>query len=348
MRTDEAVGHGALVAGLIASRAPEAELIACPVMDGNGVVEEFLVIRALDRPQLGSCAVLNLSFAAYTEDDQPPPALSTVLGRYQEQDHVVVAAAGNGGGSRVRWPAALPNVIAVGALDSTGTPWRYSDHGPWVDAWAPGVDMISPYKDAGWAEWSGTSAAAAQISGAIAALVDQQGIDPISAATRLMETSRLEALQPQLPGPAGRDEALVVNSQVRVVELMPDGSVVLTVKVVGFGAGRSVEISGYITQNSGAFAAFSDIQTVPVPSDDASFLTVTVPRTELVAGEDVTVVTRVAEVWSTVLRAGVAGPGTTSAWHADLGTAAEIGRGAVRSVSSIPGAVSRPARLRAD
>ena len=69
----------------------EAELIACPVMDGNGVVEEFLVIQALDRPQLGSCAVLNLSFAAYTEDDQPPPALSTVLGRFQEQDRVVTA-----------------------------------------------------------------------------------------------------------------------------------------------------------------------------------------------------------------------------------------------------------------
>jgi subtilisin family serine protease len=194
MRTDEAVGHGTLVAGLIASRAPEAELTACPVMDGNGVVEEFLVIQALDQRQLGSCAVLNLSFAAYTEDDEPPPALSTVLGRYQEQDHVLVAAAGNGGESRASWPAALPNVIAVGALDSTGAPWRYSDHGPWVDVWAPGVGVISTYKDAGWAEWSGTSAAGAQVSGAIAALVEQQGIDPFSAAMRLMETSRLEAL----------------------------------------------------------------------------------------------------------------------------------------------------------
>jgi hypothetical protein len=100
---------------------------------------------------------------------------------------------------------------------------------------------------------------------------------------------------------------------------MPDGSVVLTVKVVGFGAGRSVEISGYITQNSGAFAAFYDIQTVlvPDPTDDASILTVTVPRTELVSGEDVTVVTRVAELWSTVSRARASGPGTRLAWYAD-------------------------------
>ena len=198
MRTDEAVDHGTLIAGVIASHAPQAELIACPVMDGNGVVEEFLVIQALDRPQLGSCAVLNLSFAAYTEDDQPPPALSTVLGRYQGQDHVLVAAAGNGGENRVRWPAALPNVIAVGALDSTGTPWRYSDHGPWVDVWAPGVDVISTDKDGGWAEWSGTSAAAAQVSGAIAAFVEQPGIGSIYAPTRLMEPFGLEDLRRRL------------------------------------------------------------------------------------------------------------------------------------------------------
>jgi hypothetical protein len=48
LRTDEALGHGNLIAGLIASRAPQAELVACPVMDGNGVVEEFLAIQALD------------------------------------------------------------------------------------------------------------------------------------------------------------------------------------------------------------------------------------------------------------------------------------------------------------
>jgi non-heme chloroperoxidase len=198
LRTDEAVGHGVLVAGLIARRAPQARLVVGPVMDGNGVVEEFLVIQALDRPELWACPVLNISFAGYTEDDQPPPALSTVLDQYVKQNGVVVAAAGNGGESRARWPAALPRVVAVGALDASGTRWRHSDHGPWVDVWASGVDVISTYLDAGWAEWSGTSAAAAQVCGAITALIDQ-GVEPGSAARRLVEAGTLVAADRQLP-----------------------------------------------------------------------------------------------------------------------------------------------------
>jgi hypothetical protein len=185
LRTDEAFGHGVLVAGLIASRAPRVGLVVGPVMDGNGVVEEFLVIQALDRPELRACPVVNLSFAGYTQDDQPPPALSLVLDRYGQLGGVVVAAAGNGGADRVRWPAALPGVVAVGALDPGGARWRHSDQGPWVDVWAPGVDVVSTYLDGGWAEWSGTSAAAAQVSGAIAALIDQ-GVEPGSAARRLV------------------------------------------------------------------------------------------------------------------------------------------------------------------
>lgn len=196
-RTDEAFGHGTLVAGLVASRAPRAGLVVGPVMDGNGVVEEFLVIQALDRPELRACPILNISFAGYTEDDRPPPALSTVLDQYLGQNGVVVAAAGNGGKSRARWPAAHPGVVAVGALDASGR-WRYSDHGPWVDVWAPGVNVVSTYLDAGWAEWSGTSAAAAQVSGAIAALIDE-GVEPGSAARRLVQAGIVEAARRRLP-----------------------------------------------------------------------------------------------------------------------------------------------------
>jgi hypothetical protein len=197
-RTDEAVGHGVLVAGLIARRAPQARLVVGPVMDGNGVVEEFLVIQAMDRAELRACPVLNISFAGYTEDDQPPPALSMVLDRYREQHGVVVAAAGNGGNSRVRWPAALHGVVAVGALDASGGRWGFSDHGPWVKVWAPGMNVLSTYLDGGCAEWSGTSAAAAQVSGAITALIGQ-GVEPGSATRQIVEAGMLETADRQLP-----------------------------------------------------------------------------------------------------------------------------------------------------
>jgi hypothetical protein len=180
----DAVGHGDLVSGVILGQAPGARLLIGPVMDPGGMVEEFQVIRALGQEQIDTCGILVLAFAGYTEDDEPPPALSAALSR-TGNERVVVAAAGNGGHSRVRWPAGLPDVVAVGALDSVArTRWPYSDHGSWVDLWAPGVGIVSTYRDRDAAVWSGTSAAAATVGGTLARLVTQ-GETPSSALARL-------------------------------------------------------------------------------------------------------------------------------------------------------------------
>ena len=170
---NEATGHGDLVAGVILREAPESRLVVGPVMNSGGLVEEFLVIRALARPEVQRCQVLTLAFAGYTMDDRPPPALSLSLSKIDDSQ-IVVAASGNGGHSRVRWPAALPSVLSVGALDAAGrTRWPYSDYGPWVDIWAPGVDIVSAYLERSSAVWSGTSASAAIVSGAVARLIGQ-------------------------------------------------------------------------------------------------------------------------------------------------------------------------------
>jgi hypothetical protein len=182
----DAAGHADLVAGVVLAEAPNARVMTAEVMDPGGLVEEFQVIRALDRKELQECRALLLAFAGYTADDLPPPALSKVLGRRQ-QNQVVVAAAGNGGHSRRRWPAALPNVVSVGALDTAArVRWVYSDHGSWVDIWGPGVDIVSTYRDWDSAVWSGTSAAAAIVCGRVATLI-AQGHSPQTAIARLAE-----------------------------------------------------------------------------------------------------------------------------------------------------------------
>jgi hypothetical protein len=105
---------------------------------------------------------------------------------------VLVAAAGNHGvpddlppgmtSSSPFWPAALDGVVAVGADNSTGAA-PFSPDLPWVDLTAPGAGITStflpgdvlvgakdrePFGD-GYAEWNGTSFAAAAVTGAIAA-----------------------------------------------------------------------------------------------------------------------------------------------------------------------------------
>lgn len=92
------------------------------------------------------------------------------------------------------WPAAFDRVIAVGATGDDGALARFTPKAPWVDVVAPGVDVVSTYltgdvfsdhvqtKDGavqvvpkllggfkGFAMWSGTSFAAATVSGQLTA-----------------------------------------------------------------------------------------------------------------------------------------------------------------------------------
>jgi hypothetical protein len=84
------------------------------------------------------------------------------------------------------------HVAAVGALDASGSdPACFSNHGEWVNVWAPGQDQVSVYLpdadttgsqppgtrariDNNWASWGGTSFATARVSAAVAAAMTAQ------------------------------------------------------------------------------------------------------------------------------------------------------------------------------
>jgi subtilisin family serine protease len=74
-----------------------------------------------------------------------------VLALADEMDVVIVAAAGNEGwlvrddNGNVDFPAKNFSVIAVGAVDSTGTVPLWSNKGPQIDLVAPGVDILSTF-----------------------------------------------------------------------------------------------------------------------------------------------------------------------------------------------------------
>jgi subtilisin family serine protease len=58
---------------------------------------------------------------------------------------VIVAGAGNDGTTAPFYPAALDNVVSVGAFDEDGARASFSNYGSWVDISAPGNLIMSTY-----------------------------------------------------------------------------------------------------------------------------------------------------------------------------------------------------------
>ncbi|WP_370948376.1 S8/S53 family peptidase [Amycolatopsis sp. cg5] len=172
-------GHATFVVGKIREHAAGARITVKAGLDGtSGARSLWETARKIASFQHADIKILNLSLGVVTENDVEPVALRRALDRLGD-GVVVVAAAGN---RRLTsnplkiFPAAFDDVIAVGALDAP-----FSMDRPWVDLEAPGivqqgayvvgeVDLLeSPRAEFdGKATWSGTSFAAATVTGALA------------------------------------------------------------------------------------------------------------------------------------------------------------------------------------
>jgi hypothetical protein len=115
------------------------------------------------------------------------------------------------------------------------------------------------------------------------------------------------------------------HSHVSRIHQRNDNTVEVHVQTASFTPGQEVEVSGYLTQGN-TYAAFNDKKHIPLPDSpdpkQPAVLHVQLPAMDLKPDEDVTVVTRVAEVWPTVLQqdseivAEYVGQGLKAAWTA--------------------------------
>lgn len=124
----DVLGHGTGVAAVIAANldgrgvagvAPEADLLAVRVFEPDPsdhtkqTASISNVIDGIVWAVKNGAKVINLSMSI----DKDSPALHAAIRQAFDQGIVVVAAAGNTFGGRVQYPAAYPEVLAVGALD---------------------------------------------------------------------------------------------------------------------------------------------------------------------------------------------------------------------------------------
>ncbi|MFD9571748.1 type VII secretion-associated serine protease mycosin [Streptomyces sp. NPDC059982] len=180
--TNDTVGHGTKVAGLIAARpqegtgfvglAPEATVIPIRQNDGQGNGKAATLAQAIDHAVAKGAQVINISQdtdAPLTPDSELAKAVQRAL----DAKVVVVASAGNDGlsGQKHRtYPAAFPGVLAVASSDRNNERAAFSQPGDFIGVAAPGVDMVSTVPGFGQCVDNGTSFSAPYVAGVAALL----------------------------------------------------------------------------------------------------------------------------------------------------------------------------------
>ncbi len=197
---DFEAGHGTFIAGVVRQVCPDAEIHIAGVLSSFGDGDVASMLLRLERAITeagGAFDIVVMSLGGYMSDEDAElfgRGLLPLLG-----DGLGIAAAGNQASSRKYFPAALTGIVAVGALGEDGRAW-FSNFGGWVDACAPGIDVVSTFfadvtEPDGphfhwWARWSGTSFSAPKVAGAIAQEMYLTGATAKDAWTRLSDYQR--------------------------------------------------------------------------------------------------------------------------------------------------------------
>lgn len=194
-------GHGTHVAGTVGAVinaqfnnsgvAPNIEVIAYKVMADNGTGSRSDIFNGLEsvdqykRRNPDEICIVNMSLGGPRNrrmdgngnvvNDSGFENYARRINNLIDSGVIVVVAAGNSNVDAVnRLPAALPEVITVGAYDSTTNRIAlFSNHGPSVDIMAPGVSINNTWWNPvnSFSSISGTSMAAPVVTGAIVNMI---------------------------------------------------------------------------------------------------------------------------------------------------------------------------------
>jgi len=189
--------HGTAIAGVIAAHArllgvaPSATILSIRAFapDPNGGIAQgttYDVIRGLDWAISNRARIVNMSFAGPRD-----PMLAQALKEARSRGVILIAAAGNAGAdSPPLYPAADESVLAVTATDNQDGLFKAANRGNYISIAAPGVDILTLAPDNGYQILSGTSLAAAHVSGLAALLLERNPkLDPEGVANILVLAS---------------------------------------------------------------------------------------------------------------------------------------------------------------
>jgi subtilisin family serine protease len=218
-------GHGTMLAGTIAGvvtnipgggrAGSSVRLLAVKFIDVRHPPMSNNAARAIRYAVDAGAKIINASWDVGLNS----PDLRDAIKHAENNNVLVVVAAGNGGGNNTDYPTfpasfRFTNMITVMASDEEDQKPGFSNYGDNVDIAAPGVNIIStspyicplrvalsPFGIHPYRRYSGSSPAAAHVSGAAALLLSiKPGWSPQEIRACLIDSSdRITTLQPFCP-----------------------------------------------------------------------------------------------------------------------------------------------------
>jgi subtilisin family serine protease len=188
--------HGTAMAGAIAAHgklvgvALGPQLLAARAFDdtpGEAKGTSFAIYKSLQWAADNSARVVNMSFAGPID-----PLLHRMLAAAYDKGIVLIAAAGNAGpNSAPLYPAADADVIAVTATDMSDGLYKMANRGQFIAVAAPGVDVLALAPGESYQVTTGTSVAAAEVSGIAALLLElKPSLTPADVRTILVTSAK--------------------------------------------------------------------------------------------------------------------------------------------------------------
>ena len=175
---NDASGHGTAVAGIICAADddigitginPNAAIYSAKVLDSENKSPLGRVLQGIYWAIENDVDIINMSFGTDVDSE----ILHNAVRDAYEAGILLIASSGNTAGGNVKYPAAYSEVIAVGATDPSGEIWANTSVGAELELLAPGEKILTSGFLGGTLGTSGTSVAAAQVTG-VASLLMQR------------------------------------------------------------------------------------------------------------------------------------------------------------------------------
>lgn len=197
--------HGTRMVGVLAAKgairgvAPDANVLLydvfAPGQGGAASASGFYIAKSLSDAVNRKVDVVNISLCGPYDG-----LVSRVIDSAVQKEVAVVAAAGNGGPlSRACYPAANSGVIAVTATDQDDRIYSEANRGNYITLAAPGVDILTAASHGKLGLATGTSFAAAHVSGMVALLRSRHPELSVGSIIKILTYSAKDL------GPQGRD-----------------------------------------------------------------------------------------------------------------------------------------------